>query len=258
MFMYIWHCACMYISIHMETARLTHCIKLLYLTIWEWKLETCRQLMSWLKNQAFWCTTRWTTSPTQNFKQFGRWCSHFMGWDMLHQEKHPVKEPGKRIQGSWSCATCFGELPDVLVLNHQHRRRALWPTWSYHATDTAPCNLACPCSIACFSPQDVVHSSISIYYIHIVYRLNIRHLSDVLRFFVVERHRHRGLENEACDWCSRFSWRSKPLFRRNIFQRKDLIPPLHVILIDESVRAHQIDVSRLTWGAKVQWEGLDK
>ena len=149
----------MYISIHMKTARLTHCIKLLYLTIWEWKLETCRQLMS--------CTTRWTTSPTQNFKQFGRWCSHFMGWDMLHQDKHPVKDRVKEHRGV--VLIFFGGLPDVLVLNHQHRGRALWPTWSYHATDTAPCNLVCPYSIACFSPQDVVHFLISIYYISYTY-----------------------------------------------------------------------------------------
>lgn len=49
--------------------------------------------------------------------------SHFMGWDMLHQDKRPVKGPGKRLSDYRGVVLlCFGGLPDVLVLNHQHRR----------------------------------------------------------------------------------------------------------------------------------------
>ena len=51
----------------------------------------------------------------------------------------------------------------------------------------------------------------------------------------------------------------QPAFRRNIFQRKDLIPPLHVNFdwwVSESTSNWCL--STLTWGANVQREGLDK
>ena len=99
-------------------------------------------------------------------------------------------------------------------------------------------------------------SFFNIYILHIVYRLNIRHLSDVLRFFVVERHRHTGLGLRGLQLVSRFF--CNPFFVGTSSKGRIWFHLCTWFWLMS--QWEHIKLMSLGWpeGQKVQQEGLDK